>query len=248
VKGGSFGENYKYNAREIRFTTKSRSGEEGPVLYAIALGWPEDRTMTVRSLAKPAGENINNITGVSLLGYDGKLDWKQTPEGLIVTLPEKKVSEYTTALKILGSDLKPVSFAAPTPAIKPNNRGVLMLDPDSAELHGNLKVEQRQGKSNIGFWDNASDSASWKVDFTKPGKYRITAQCALPDGESQLSVVVPGTEMVTKITATGNWDRYTTFELGTAEISKTGVQEIKVSPGNSWKAVNLREVKIAPVK
>ncbi len=54
VKGGHFGEDYKYNAHEIRFTTQRRSGEEGPVLYAIALGWPEDRTITVRSLAKPA--------------------------------------------------------------------------------------------------------------------------------------------------------------------------------------------------
>ena len=93
MKGGSFGEDFKYNAKEIRFTTK------GPVLYAIALGWPEDGQIVVRSLAKPAGENINNITAVSLLGYDGQLAWKQTAEGLIVTLPEKKVSEYTTRLE-----------------------------------------------------------------------------------------------------------------------------------------------------
>ena len=89
-KGGSFNEDFKYNAKEIRFTTK------GPTLYAIALGWPDDGQIVVRSLAKPAGENVNNITDVSLLGYDGKIDWKQTAEGLIVTLPEKKVSEYTT--------------------------------------------------------------------------------------------------------------------------------------------------------
>jgi alpha-L-fucosidase len=106
VKGGSFGENFKYNAREIRFTTK------GPVLYAIALGWPEDGQLVVRSLAKPAGQDINNITAVSLLGCDEKLTWKQTADGLIVTLPKKKVSEYTTGLKIIGEGLKPVVAAA----------------------------------------------------------------------------------------------------------------------------------------
>ena len=116
VKGGSFDEDFKYNAKEIRFTTK------GPVLYAIALGWPEDGRIVVRSLAKPAGENINNITAVSLLGYDGKISWKQTAEGLIVTLPEKKVSEYTTGLKIIGTELKPVRFVAPLPAVTPDHR------------------------------------------------------------------------------------------------------------------------------
>ena len=130
VKGGNFGEDFKYNAKEIRFTTK------GPVLYAIALGWPEDGQIVVRSLAKPAGENINNITAVSLLGYDGQISWKQTAEGLIVTLPEKKVSEYTTGLKIIGTELKPVSFAAPVSTVQPDRRGNLSLDADAAELHG----------------------------------------------------------------------------------------------------------------
>ena len=107
VKGGKFAEDFKYNAKEIRFTTK------GPVLYAIALGWPADGQIVVRSLAKPAGENVNNVTSVSLLGYDGKISFKQTADGLIVTLPDKKVSEYTTGLKIIGTALKAVPSAAP---------------------------------------------------------------------------------------------------------------------------------------
>ena len=148
VKGGSFGEDFKYNAQEIRFTTK------GPALYAIALGWPDDGRLVVRSLAKPAGENINNITAVSLLGYDGKVDWQQTAEGLTVTLPEKPVSKYTTGLKIIGTELKPVSFTLPTPAIKPDRRGNVTLKADDADLHGDgIKVEQRGGVSNLGFWD-----------------------------------------------------------------------------------------------
>jgi alpha-L-fucosidase len=73
------------------------------------LGWPADGQIVVHSLAKPAGENVNNITAVSLLGYDGQITWKQTAEGLIVTLPEKKVSEYTAGLKIIGTELKPVA-------------------------------------------------------------------------------------------------------------------------------------------
>ena len=101
AKGGHFKEDFKYTAKDIRFTTK------GPTLYAIALGWPTDGKLVVKSLAKPAGQNGKAITSVSLLGYNGKLDWKQTAEGLVVTLPAEKPSEYTAALKIIGTDLKP---------------------------------------------------------------------------------------------------------------------------------------------
>jgi len=104
VKGGAFDESFKYNAREIRFTTK------GATLYAIALGWPDDGKLMVRSLAKPVGADVNRIAKVSLLGYDGEVEWKQTADGLSVTLPEKKVSEFTTGLRISGSNLTNVPF------------------------------------------------------------------------------------------------------------------------------------------
>ena len=242
VKGGSFNEDFKYNAKEIRFTTK------GPVLYAIALGWPEDGQIVVRSLAKPAGENVNNITDVSLLGYDGKLTWKQTAEGLVVTLPEKKVSEYTTGLKIIGTELKPVPFAAPLFTIEPDRRGNLSLDADAAELHGSgIKVEERGKTSNLGFWDNSSDWASWKVDFTRPGVYKVTARCALPDGESEIALEVAGQQLVGKVKSTGGWDHFADVALGTVEIAKSGLQEVKVRPrdANAWKAINLATVKFA---
>jgi alpha-L-fucosidase len=108
VQGGNFKEDFKYNAREIRFTTK------GATLYAIALGWPEDGHLIIRSLAKPAGESVNKIARVSLLGYRGKLQWKQNADGLVVTLPAKQVSEFTAALKITGRNLKNIPFAATT--------------------------------------------------------------------------------------------------------------------------------------
>ena len=69
----------RLRANDIRFTTK------GPTLYAIALGWPKDGRIVVRSLAKPAGGSGNDIAAVSLLGYSGELKWKQTADGLVVT-------------------------------------------------------------------------------------------------------------------------------------------------------------------
>jgi alpha-L-fucosidase len=103
AKGGHFKEDFKYTAKDIRFTTK------GGALYAIALGWPADNQLVVKTLAASAGK----ITGVSLLGYKAKVDWRQTADGLVVTLPAEKVSPYTAALKITGTNLKPAPVSAP---------------------------------------------------------------------------------------------------------------------------------------
>ncbi|MDD4870274.1 MAG: alpha-L-fucosidase [Kiritimatiellae bacterium] len=104
AKGGHFKEDFEYTSKDIRFTTK------GKTLYAIALGWPADGQLVIKSLAKPAGEDINKIRSVNLLGYDGKIEWTQTVEGLIVKVPAQKISEYTCALRITGKNLKPVKF------------------------------------------------------------------------------------------------------------------------------------------
>jgi len=103
AKGGAFKENFQYTARDIRFTTK------GKTLYAIALGWPDDGKLTIKSLARTSDAGMNKIKRVELLGHKGKLQFEQTTEGLVVTLPAAKLSDLTCSLKITGSSLKPVT-------------------------------------------------------------------------------------------------------------------------------------------
>jgi len=82
-------------AADIRFTTKRE------VLYAIALGWPADGKLTIRSLARSQGE----VRQVRLLGHDGNLDFQQTAERLVVTLPSKAPCEHAFALQVIGNGL-----------------------------------------------------------------------------------------------------------------------------------------------
>jgi alpha-L-fucosidase len=106
AKGGAFKENTAYSAKDIRFTTK------GKKLYAIALGWPDDGKMTIKSLAKTTDVAQNKITKVELLGHSGKLKFDQTADGLVVELPGEKLSDLTCALRITGSNLKPAASPA----------------------------------------------------------------------------------------------------------------------------------------
>ncbi len=106
-------------------------------------------------------------------------------------------------------------------------------------------MEQHGSRSNLGFWDNSSDWASWNVDFTRPGVYKVTARCALPEGESEVALQVAGRQLVGKVTHTGSWDDFGDVALGTVQIANAGVQEVTIRPrdANTWKAVNLSLVK-----
>lgn len=243
VKGGHFNEDFKYSAKEIRFTTK------GSTLYAVALGWPEDGQLLVRSLAKPAGEDINRISKVSLLGYKGKLTWKQTAEGLLVTLPAQKVSEFTAALKITGKNLKNVPLPVISNVFTPDAQGRLKLSPDDADLHGNLKPESQGGAPNLGYWDSASDWASWKVKFKEPGRFKVTTAFATVHPESVFVVEAAGQALEGKAVQTGSWETFKPVELGVLEIKQAGEVEVKVRPrdAQSWKSINLRSIDFTPV-
>ena len=241
VGGGSFKEDFKYDAREIRFTTK------GATLYAIALGWPGDGQITVRSLAKAGGENVNNITGVSLLGYKGKLEWKQSTDGLVVTLPARKVSEYTAALRIAGSNLKPIPFTVPTQAIAPNARGSFILGADDAELHGDqIKTEDHGGQSNIGFWDKGEEWASWKVQFLHAGTFKVIISVASTSGSSQFVIEAAGQQISGVAAQTSGWDQFKEIDIGQLEVKQPGQQEVKfrAKDAQNWQAMNLRFVKL----
>jgi alpha-L-fucosidase len=242
VKGGNFGEDFKYNAREIRFTTK------GSTLYAFTLGWPEDRKITIRSLAKPEGSNFNQIEQIALLGYNGKLDWQQTPEGLTVTLPEQKISEYTAALKITGSGLTNVPYAPFVAVITPDAQGKITLSPDSADLNGHVQVEHRGGQPNFGYWDNAGDSASWTVRLPAAGKYNVQTACASPNGDVGFVVEV-GKQMANGVAAkTGSFDDFAVVKLGSITVDAPGQVQVRVrsKEPTQWQAINLRAITLVP--
>jgi alpha-L-fucosidase len=101
VEGGHFKEDFAFTARDIRFTTK------GDALYAIALGWPADGKITIKSLAQPAGTKSNQVKRVELLGHRGNVAFTQDATGLVVTLPGTKTSSIALSLKITGDELRP---------------------------------------------------------------------------------------------------------------------------------------------
>lgn len=78
-----------YTGEDFRFTT--RDGK----LYAITLAWPEDGRLLVRSID-------GGVTGVRLLGHGGEVEWRQTDDGLEVTLPDEPPCRFAYSLELSG--------------------------------------------------------------------------------------------------------------------------------------------------
>ena len=95
---GNFNESKSrpYTARDIRFTTR------GGTLYAIALGWPADGKLSIRTLAAGSANYPREVRRVELLGSSGSLPFTRDAAALSVTLPERKPNEYAYVLKIVG--------------------------------------------------------------------------------------------------------------------------------------------------
>ena len=83
-----------YSAGDIRFTTREN------YLYAIALDWPEDGMIHVKSLNNGVAISTRGIKSVSLLGSEEKVEWSRDSGGMHVLLPEEKPCEHAYALKI----------------------------------------------------------------------------------------------------------------------------------------------------
>jgi alpha-L-fucosidase len=95
--GGSFTDTSRkpFTGEDFRFTTK------GDSLFAIALAWPENGKVVVKSL----GDDVGKVADVELLGHAGKLKWEQSADGLSVELPKEHPTEFALTLKIDGLKL-----------------------------------------------------------------------------------------------------------------------------------------------
>ncbi|WP_229490696.1 alpha-L-fucosidase [Pseudoduganella namucuonensis] len=97
MSGAGFneGKTKPFSAADIRFTTK------GEAVYAFVMGWPETGKVVIESMRSGGPHLAKRVARVELLGSGRKLAFRQTAQGLQVTLPaDKPALAYANALKI----------------------------------------------------------------------------------------------------------------------------------------------------
>ncbi len=102
AKAGPFSEQQEvtYTGRDIRYTAK------GDSLYAICLGWPGEEVRLTALSSAMADRHADpfvypdEVSGVSMLGSDQPLTWRQDPDALTIRCPEQRPSEDAVVCKI----------------------------------------------------------------------------------------------------------------------------------------------------
>jgi alpha-L-fucosidase len=84
----------KFVAGDIRFTIK------GDALYAIALAWPGDGRLAIKSLALNSPHYRGEIARIGLLGSESNLVWSRSADGVTISLPEKPPCDYAYVFKV----------------------------------------------------------------------------------------------------------------------------------------------------
>jgi alpha-L-fucosidase len=218
ARGGAISERVMhYKPADIRFTAR------GGILYAIVLALPQDGRVLVRSLASVEGKKQNVIQNVSLLGYDGKPDWKQDNDGLHVTIPDKHVSDYTLTLKIAGADLEPAPFREPPVPehdwTVPKQDGNV-YEAENAVLTGGASIatdhDNYSGKGFVaGYYSGMGQKTEFKVKAEGDGKRKATIRYSNSMSDAQtLSLYVNG-KFAQKIEfqLTRDWETWATIDF-----------------------------------
>ena len=87
---------FKFTPQDIRFSV----GKDNS-LYAFCMEVPEPGQMLIiKSLGLNEGRLLEKVRNVKLLGYDGKLQWKQRDGGLEITCPDSMPYKTSVVFKI----------------------------------------------------------------------------------------------------------------------------------------------------
>ena len=92
--GFNEGKGKSFTHEDIRFATKDN------VLFATAMGWPQNGTLLIKSLASQSPYHISNIQKVELLGLNEPLSFEHTAQGLSIKLPQQNINQQANVFKI----------------------------------------------------------------------------------------------------------------------------------------------------
>ena len=84
---------------DVRFTVRDGA------LYAIALAWPDDGRLVIKSLASDSPHFHGEIVRIGLLGSGSDLTWSRDADGVTIMLPEQRPCDFAYAFKFTVSVL-----------------------------------------------------------------------------------------------------------------------------------------------
>lgn len=132
--------------------------------------------------------------------------------------------------------------------------GRISLHAYQATTHGEkLRYEPQPHKNTVGYWVNAEDFATWKIQVEQPGKFNvgILQGCGPGQGGSVASLTIDREdhtidELGFTVEETGHFQNFIWRTVGVVEILKPGLYTLKLQPKRIEKAalMDIRQMQL----
>ncbi len=231
---------YGTTASPFKRLSWGRCTQKPGTLYLHVFNWPKNGQLVV-----PISNSIQRA--FLLAERDNSLTTQKSEAGQTIFLPETAPDRIASvvAVEIDG----PPQVLETAYAIRQAPNGSIALPATEATLHGNhVQYEDRDDRKCIGYWTDPSDWIEWQLHVTRPGRFHATAEvAALGSGRFELSA--GDSKIQTSAPATGDYGKFEKVDLGTIEIPQRGTVALALKPvPQNWQPLNLRELKLTPVK
>lgn len=125
--------------------------------------------------------------------------------------------------------------------------GTLVLPPEAAETKGNLRIEGKGLRQNLGFWTDPDDYATWQVHL--PAEFRGTLEFeAAAVGVANIALVVGGERVEISIPDTKDCRRFTPVKVENVRLP-AGRSQVELRAVNEgWRPVNVRVLRFSPAR
>ncbi len=247
----AIGQWMKVNGESIYGTTASPFGKlkwgrctkkefaRGATLYLHVFDWPEDGKLSVPGLK-------NRVLQAYLMANWKALKTRQEEAGVLVLLPAQAPDEINSVVVLKVNGALNVEVALPMP----QKDGALILSAESAYLHNNegsrdVRVQDRDGRANLGYWTDAEAWVEWSFKIGKPGQYEVLAELAVEEERTCFRIVLPNQQKLVEIASTGGYGNYVSKSLGTLSFDKAGEYTLQIKPDrDDWQPINLRQLEL----
>ena len=206
-------------------------------LYLHVLEWPKDGKLVVPRLE-------NRILSAELLAQKGALKVGQSDGGPVLQLPASAPDPVCSTIKLMIEGAPKIGALV----VGPGQDGVIRLLAEDARLIGKeIKEETTNKGSNIGYWTNPKDSATWQLRAAKDGKYSLHIESA-STSSSPVLMIQDVADLSFSVPKTANHGTYQLTKVGEVTLTKDKVTTLTLRPKvEGWQPVNVRKVELVPV-
>lgn len=104
LSGQGFNEGNNYSAKDVRYAQRNDS------LFATIMRWPASKSFSFTSLSIASKYYSGKVKSVELIGY-GKVDYKESIDGVTVSLPDVKPNDIAPVFVITFGEMEQVDLA-----------------------------------------------------------------------------------------------------------------------------------------